>query len=247
MCLSKYKEAVDKYITPAKTVTHKAARQHHNDDGSVDFDDSTPPRKRGKKEDINTDYIGRYYQFLLGSEVNKNDRGPLQRIQQDHMHSLFTKLRGTCKYISECQGLWTKWDHILRNTRSEIYLQVPEKSLILNHVFVKKIQAADWSTEEARAKGPSRICVRVFTSISTDQRSSTVLKVQKHLNQMTRTAYHRSRPAQHVTLAKELGKTEKSVYAGYLRDLSKGNRADQKMYSFLKERVWADALELYGI
>ena len=135
MCPSKYEEAVDKYVTPAKTVTRKAARQHHNDNISVDSDDSTSFRKCGKKEDINTDYMGRYYQFLLGSEVNENDRGPLQLIQGDHMHSLFTKLRGTCKYISKFQGLWRKWDCILRSTRSEIYLQVPEKSLTLNHVL----------------------------------------------------------------------------------------------------------------
>ena len=60
-------------------------------------------------------------------------------------------------------------------------------------------------------------------------------------------AYHRSRAANRVPLAKESGKTEKSVCAGYLRDLSKGNRADQKLYSVLKDRVNADAPELYGI
>ena len=108
MCPSKYKEAEDKYVTPAKTITHKAVRQHHDNDVSVDSDDSTPPRKRGKKEDIDTTYMGRYYQFFLGSEVNENDRDPLQWIQRDHMHTLFTKLRGTCKYISEFQGLRTK-------------------------------------------------------------------------------------------------------------------------------------------
>ena len=51
------------------------------------------------------------------------------------------------------------------------------KLLILNHVFVKKIQSADWSTEEAGAEGPLQICVGVFTQISMDQRSSTVLEV----------------------------------------------------------------------
>ena len=70
-----------------------------------------------------------------------------------------------------------KWDRILRRTRSEVYLQVPKKSLTLSYVFVKKIQAVDCSTEEAGAEGPSRICVGVFTLISTVQWSSTVLKV----------------------------------------------------------------------
>ena len=53
-------------------------------------------------------------------------------------------------------------------------------------------------------------------------------KVQKHLDQMTTIAYHRSRAADRVPLAKELGKTKTSVCKGYLRDLSKGNHADQK-------------------
>ena len=139
-CPSKYEEAVDKYVTPAKKVTRKVKFcQQHDDDVFIDSDDYTPPRKRGKKEDSDTDYMGRYYKFILGLDVNENDRGPLQWIQRDHMHSLFTKLRGNCKYISELQGLQVKWDRVLRSTCSEIYLQVAEKLLIWNHVFVKKI------------------------------------------------------------------------------------------------------------
>ena len=76
---------------------------------------------------------------------------------------------------------------------------------------------------------------------------SSNLKVQKYLDQMTRMVYHQSRAAHCVTLAKESGKTEKSVCAGYLRDLSKGNCANQKMYSVLKDRVRAHVPELYGI
>ena len=72
-------------------------------------------------------------------------------------------------------------------------------------------------------------------------------KVQKHLDQIPSMAYHRSRAAKRVTLAKESRKTEESACAGYLRDLSKGNCADQKLYSVLKDRVQADAPELYGI
>jgi len=109
VCPFKYKEAVEKYVTPAKTVTHKVKFSQHDDDNlSIDSDAFMHPRKRGKQEDINTDYMSRYYKFILGSEVNKNDRGPLQWMQRDHMHSLFTKLKGKCKYISELQGLRTK-------------------------------------------------------------------------------------------------------------------------------------------
>ena len=64
---------------------------------------------------------------------------------------------------------------------------------------------------------------------------------------MTNKAYHRSRAADRVPLAKESGKTEKTFCKGYLRDLSKGNNDDQKLYSVLKDRVRADAPELYGI
>ena len=76
---------------------------------------------------------------------------------------------------------------------------------------------------------------------------SSNFKVQKHLDQITRTAYHQRRAAHRVTIAKEVGMTENSVCAGYLQNLSKGNRADQKTYSVLKDRVRADAAELYSI
>ena len=75
---SKYEEAVDKYITPAKTVARKVKFcQEHDNDISIDSDNSTSPRKRCKKEDSNIDYMGRYYKFILGSEVNEKDPGPL--------------------------------------------------------------------------------------------------------------------------------------------------------------------------
>ena len=73
-CPSKYEEAVDKYVTPAKTVIRKVKfSQQHNDNISIDADNSTHPRKRGKQEDRNTDYMGRYYKCILRSEVNEND------------------------------------------------------------------------------------------------------------------------------------------------------------------------------
>lgn len=72
-------------------------------------------------------------------------------------------------------------------------------------------------------------------------------KVQKYLDQIMNMGYHQSRAADRITLAKELGKTEKSVCRGYLQDLLKGNRAIQKLYSVLKDRVQDNAPELYRI
>ena len=72
-------------------------------------------------------------------------------------------------------------------------------------------------------------------------------KVQKHLDAVTNMMYHRSRAAHRIPLANESGQTSTSGCAGYLRDLSKGNRADQKSYSVLKDRIKEDAAELYGI
>ena len=54
---------------------------------------------------------------------------------------------------------------------------VPKKSLIITHVLVKKIQAVDWSTEEAGSEAPSKICVGVFTLRTTEQRSTTSREV----------------------------------------------------------------------
>ena len=72
-------------------------------------------------------------------------------------------------------------------------------------------------------------------------------KVQKHLNKMADMAYHRSKAADRLPLARESGKTNIGYCKRYLQDLSKGNRADQKVYSVLKDRVKDNALELYGI
>ena len=93
------------------------------------------------------------------------------------MHSLFTKLKGTCRYITKIQGMRSKWDLNLRKNRSKVYLLVPEKSLTMTHVLVKQFQAADWSTEEAGSEGQSRICVGVFTPTLTEQKSSILREV----------------------------------------------------------------------
>ena len=78
----------------------------------------TPPRKKGKKEDNDVDYMERFYCFILGLEVNKNDSGPLQWILRDNMHSLFNKLKGSCRFVTEIQGIITKWNRNLRNTKA---------------------------------------------------------------------------------------------------------------------------------
>ena len=129
------------------------------------------------------------------------------------MHSLFTKLRGNCKYISKFQGLRAKRDRILQSTRSQIYLQVLEKSLILNNVFVKKIQSVDWSTEETGTERPSWICVGVFTPISTDQLSSTVLEVYnvKMNSLLNQPAHERSAIAKNLHTSYKITSTHDAI------------------------------------
>ena len=75
VCPTKYEEALDQYITPAKKVTRKIKiRQLQNDDISVNSDNSTHIRKRGKHEDTSTNYMTRFYTFVLGIQVNENDQ-----------------------------------------------------------------------------------------------------------------------------------------------------------------------------
>ena len=179
VCLTKYEEALDQYITPEKKATRRVKfGQLQDDDISIDSDDSTHTRKRGKQEDMSTTYMTRFYTFVLGLQVNANDQGGLLWMKRDTIHLLFTKLQGKCKYISELQGMRTKWDRDLRDTRSEVYLQVVKKTLAWSHVFVKKMQSADWSTEEAGEEGPSSLCVDVFTPVSSDQQTFIINAVQ---------------------------------------------------------------------
>ena len=95
-------------------------------------------------------------------------------MKRDTMHSLFTKLQGKCKYISKLQGIRTKWDRDLRDTCSEVYLQVIKQTLAWSHVFLKKMQSADWSTEEAGEEGSLRLRVGVFTPVSKDKQSAII-------------------------------------------------------------------------
>mmetsp|Transcript_57216 Transcript_57216/g.63920 ORF Transcript_57216/g.63920 Transcript_57216/m.63920 type:complete len:107 (+) Transcript_57216:1-321(+) len=53
----------------------------------------------------------------------------------------------------------------------------PIKTMIVTHVFVKKLQAVDWSTEKAAAGAPLTICVGVFTPSIKEQRSTTSKEV----------------------------------------------------------------------
>ena len=59
--------------------------------------------------------------------------------------------------------------------------------------------------------------------------------------------FNQSRAAARVPLARELGQTSLEVSAGYLRVLSKGNCADKKMFSDLKDRGKEDTWEIYGL
>ena len=93
------------------------------------------------------------------------------------MHSLFSKLKGTCRYVTEIQGIIAKWNKNLRNNRSNVYLMVPDKPMIITHALVKKLQSADWSTEEAGIEAPSKICIGVFIPSTVEQRSTTTQEV----------------------------------------------------------------------
>ena len=44
VCPSKYDEAVEKYVTPKRNVTRRAARQNHNDYNDDDSNDSALPK-----------------------------------------------------------------------------------------------------------------------------------------------------------------------------------------------------------
>ena len=64
---------------------------------------------------------------------------------------------------------------------------------------------------------------------------------------MAQMEFHRSKAAARILISKELGQTSPEVSADYLRALSKGNRADQKSFAVLKDRVKEDAPEIYGL
>ena len=72
-------------------------------------------------------------------------------------------------------------------------------------------------------------------------------KVQKHLNAVSNMMYHRSNAAKRVPLATKSGVTEVSDCKRYLRNLSQGNRQDQKVLAVLKDRVREDASELFDV
>ena len=51
---SKYNEAMEKYLTSRMKVAHRTVRRDEDEDS----DNSLPPKKLGKTEDIDTDYTG---------------------------------------------------------------------------------------------------------------------------------------------------------------------------------------------
>ena len=67
----KYNNAVETYVTARLEVTRKAAQ-------SYDSDNSAPPKKRGKTEEVDINYMELFYHFFLGKEVNTNKMGLLQ-------------------------------------------------------------------------------------------------------------------------------------------------------------------------
>ena len=139
---------------------------------SADSNNSTHTRKWGKPEAMSTTYMNRFYTFFFGIPVSTNDQGEVIWMKRETIHALFTKLKGTCRYITELQNFRLKWDCDLCDTRSEVYLQVARNTLVWSHVLVKKMQSADWSTREAGDEGPSSLCVGVFTPVSRDQQAA---------------------------------------------------------------------------
>ena len=67
------------YVTSRLEVARKAAR-------SYDSDSSSPLKKREKKEEVDTDYMVRFYHFFPGKEVDANEMDLLQWIRRDEMH-----------------------------------------------------------------------------------------------------------------------------------------------------------------
>ena len=61
VCPTKYEEVIDQYVTPAKKASRKVKfSQLQDNDMSINFDDSTHTRKRGKQEDMSTTYMTRF-------------------------------------------------------------------------------------------------------------------------------------------------------------------------------------------
>ena len=130
ICPTKYEEVLDQYVTPAKKASHKVKFARLQDNMiSIYSDNSTYTRKLGKPEDMSTTYMTRFYTFFFGIQINVNDQGELLWMKRETIHSLFMKLQGKCRYITELQGIQAKWDRDLHETCSEVYLQVVKRTL----------------------------------------------------------------------------------------------------------------------
>ena len=139
-CPTKYEELLDQYVNSVKKASRKVKySQRHDDEMSTDSDNSTHTRKRGKPEAMSTTYMDQFYTFFFGIPVSTNDQGEVLWMKQETIHALFMKLKGTCRYISELQNFWLKWDRDLCDTCSEVYLQVARNTLVWSHVLVKKM------------------------------------------------------------------------------------------------------------
>ena len=135
--------------------------------------------------------------------------------------------------IGPCRNTLKPYNHVACVTEMSVWIKCSTtvQRLDCYHKQGHRVARANKSMSSSRKKTPPRSSNR---------------KVQKHLDQITKTAYHQRRAIHRVHLAKESGQTPTSDCVGYLRDLSKGSRADQKSYSVLKDRVRENAAELFG-
>jgi len=79
------------------------------------------------------------------------------------MHALFHKIMNISRYVTQIQGIRTKWDNQLIKSRCQVYMMTPDKTMVVTHVFMKKLQTAKWSTDKAGVEAPLTICVGILT------------------------------------------------------------------------------------
>ena len=84
-------------------------------------------------------YSNQFYTFFLGVRVNPTPHRDLFWMKRDTMHSLFKKLMGKGANVTKLQGIRKKWDCDLRDTCSEVYLQVMIRTTVWSHVLMKKL------------------------------------------------------------------------------------------------------------
>jgi len=58
----KYNEVIVKYVTSTKVIQRRVLRRDEDDK----WDNSSPQRNSGKKEDFDTDFMQQFYYYFLG-------------------------------------------------------------------------------------------------------------------------------------------------------------------------------------